>query len=187
MNRISGRLNAGGRRYALVMSRTNELITEALLKGAVEELVRLGADKDDMTVVEVPGAFEMPGVARRLAAMDRYDVIICIGAVIRGGTPHFDFVAGACTRGLAQLAQVVWGQARIVGHGGTRHAARGHRQKVLGSCEGRHGHAHQEAVVQRNDAPFGVGQLVAGAHDAQRMMEGRKRAFINEKDRRRQK
>jgi 6,7-dimethyl-8-ribityllumazine synthase len=104
MNRTSGKLSAGGRSYAIVVSRFNEFITESLLKGAVGELVRLGAAETDIHVYEVPGTFEMTGAARRIAARADIDAIICLGAVIRGGTPHFDHVATAVARGLAGLA-----------------------------------------------------------------------------------
>ena len=104
MERISGTLNAAGRRYAIVLSRFNEFLTESLLKGAVQELVRLGAKDEDLCVYEVPGVFEMTAAARRLSKRADVDVIICVGAVIRGGTPHFDYVASAVTRGLANLA-----------------------------------------------------------------------------------
>jgi len=93
-----------GGRYALVVARFNEFITGRLLEGALATLARHGADAEGATVVWVPGCFEMPLVAQQLAASGKYDAIIALGAVIRGGTPHFDFVAGQVTKGLGQAS-----------------------------------------------------------------------------------
>ena len=101
MNEIEGDLVVRDARIALLVSRFNSFIVESLLGGAVDTLVRHGASKDDLHIVRVPGAYEMPLVARRLASGGRYDAIIALGAVIRGGTPHFEYVAGECARGLA--------------------------------------------------------------------------------------
>lgn len=90
--------------YAIVLSRFNSFITDSLLHGAVDTLNRHGIDNDNITIAKVPGAFEMPLAAQRLARTKRYDAIIALGAVIRGGTPHFDYVAGECTKGLAQIS-----------------------------------------------------------------------------------
>lgn len=101
---IEGHLHAKGFRFALVVSRFNDLVTDRLRAGAVDTLLRHGADDADLTIVRVPGAFELPGVARRLAQTGDYDAIIVLGAVIRGATPHFDYIAAAVTRGIAQTS-----------------------------------------------------------------------------------
>ena len=98
---IEGMLNASGKRFALVASRFNELITRKLLEGAIDCLVRHQAQQENIAVVWVPGAFELPLVAKRLAASGQYDAVICLGAVIRGSTPHFDYVAAQVSKGLA--------------------------------------------------------------------------------------
>lgn len=92
-------------RYVLVASRFNEFIVDSLLKGAVQCLRQHGAAEADLEIVRVPGAFEMPVVVARLAATRRYDGIIALGAVIRGSTPHFDYVAGECVSGIAAAAR----------------------------------------------------------------------------------
>jgi 6,7-dimethyl-8-ribityllumazine synthase len=102
MTEISGSPRGAGRRFAIVVSRFNEAITAKLLDGARNALGRHGAG--DVDVVWVPGAWELPIAARRLLATDRYDALIAIGAVIRGDTPHFDYVAGEASRGLAQAS-----------------------------------------------------------------------------------
>jgi 6,7-dimethyl-8-ribityllumazine synthase len=93
-----------GGRYALVVARFNEFITGRLLEGALATLARHGADAEGATVVWVPGCFEMPLVAQKLAASGKYDAIIALGAVIRGGTPHFEYVAGEVSKGLGQAS-----------------------------------------------------------------------------------
>lgn len=105
MNVIEGSFAAQGKKFAIVVSRFNSFIVESLLEGAVDALKRQGqVNDDDITVVRVPGAYELPVAAKRLAKKGDFDAIIAIGAVIRGGTPHFDFVAGECNKGLAQVA-----------------------------------------------------------------------------------
>lgn len=96
-------LNVEGARFGIVVARFNSFVVESLLGGAIDALVRNGANAEDIHVVRVPGAFEMPIAAQRMVEGD-YDAIIAIGAVIRGGTPHFDFVAGEATKGLAQVS-----------------------------------------------------------------------------------
>jgi 6,7-dimethyl-8-ribityllumazine synthase len=91
-------------RFALLVARFNSFVVESLLAGAVDTLKRHGADDKDLHIVRVPGAFEMPLAAQRLAATKKYDAIIALGAVIRGGTPHFEYVAGECTKGLASVS-----------------------------------------------------------------------------------
>ncbi|BAZ93585.1 6,7-dimethyl-8-ribityllumazine synthase [Thiohalobacter sp. COW1] len=100
---IEGGLTVKDARIALLVARFNSFIVDSLLAGAVDCLVRHGAERRDLKIVRVPGAFEMPLVAKRLAASKQYDAIIALGAVIRGGTPHFEYVAGECTKGLAQV------------------------------------------------------------------------------------
>ena len=88
-------------RIALLVSRFNSFVVESLLAGALDTLKRHGADERDLQIIRVPGAYEMPIAAQRLAASKRFDAIIALGAVIRGGTPHFEYVAGECVKGLA--------------------------------------------------------------------------------------
>jgi 6,7-dimethyl-8-ribityllumazine synthase len=107
MNEIEGQLQVRGARFALLVARFNSFVVESLLAGAVDCLKRHGAEAQDLEIVRVPGAFEMPLVAKRLAASKKYDAIIALGAVIRGGTPHFEYVAGECTKGLASIEQAI--------------------------------------------------------------------------------
>jgi 6,7-dimethyl-8-ribityllumazine synthase len=100
-----GRLDAAGLRVAVVVSRFNELITRQLLEGARDGLRRHGADEETLSVVWVPGAFEIPPVAQRLARSGAFDTVVCLGAVIRGATPHFDHVANQTAAGIARAAQ----------------------------------------------------------------------------------
>jgi 6,7-dimethyl-8-ribityllumazine synthase len=107
MNDIStkeGELVIRGARIALLVSRFNGFVVESLLAGALDALRRHGADERDLQIIRVPGAFEMPLVAQRLAASKRFDALIALGAVIRGGTPHFEYVAGECTKGLSAVS-----------------------------------------------------------------------------------
>ena len=100
---IEGQLDAKGLKFVLVAARFNDFIVDRLVGGAVDYLVRHGAEREDMAIVRVPGAYEMPLVAQKLAKEGGYDGIICLGCVIRGATPHFDFVANECAKGLAQV------------------------------------------------------------------------------------
>ena len=104
MPEFSGAPRGQGRRCAVVVSRFNETITQRLLEGALDALVRHGVAFDDVDVLWVPGAWELPYAARRVAATERYDVLVALGAVIRGDTPHFDYVAGEASRGLANAS-----------------------------------------------------------------------------------
>jgi len=99
-----GELIVRDARIALLVSRFNGFVVESLLAGAIDTLTRHGADERDLHIVRVPGAYEMPLAAQRLAASKRFDAIIALGAVIRGGTPHFEYVAGECTRGLSSVS-----------------------------------------------------------------------------------
>ncbi len=100
---IEGDLVAGGARYCLVVSRWNGFIVEHLEAGALDTLRRHGAKDEEITIVRLPGAFEMPLVLDKVAASGEYDAIIALGAVIRGGTPHFEYVAGEAVKGMAQV------------------------------------------------------------------------------------
>ena len=105
MIEIEGNIRATGKKFAIVVARFNSFVVESLLDGALDALDRHGeVNTDDITVVRVPGAYELPIVAKKLAEKKQYDGIIALGAVIRGGTPHFDFVAGECNKGLAQVS-----------------------------------------------------------------------------------
>ncbi len=99
-----GSLVATGLRFGLVVSRFNALVTEQLLHGAVDALKRHGADEKDLEVYRCAGTFELPALLRRVAASGRHDAVVALGCVIRGGTPHFEYVAGEATKGVAQVA-----------------------------------------------------------------------------------
>ncbi len=101
---IEGRLSGEGKRFAIVVGRFNEFITGKLLEGALDCLRRHGTEEPDITVVRTPGSFEVPLVAQKLAGSGQFDAIICLGAVIRGATPHFDYVAAEVSKGIAQVA-----------------------------------------------------------------------------------
>jgi 6,7-dimethyl-8-ribityllumazine synthase len=101
---IEGNLIASGLKFALVVSRFNDFITAKLLGGAVDTLRRHGAEEDSMSVVYVPGAFEIPAVAKKVVESGISDAVICLGAVIRGETPHFEYVSGEVAKGVAQIA-----------------------------------------------------------------------------------
>jgi 6,7-dimethyl-8-ribityllumazine synthase len=102
---LSGNLNASGKRYGIVVSRFNSFITERLLQSACDGLLRSGAQKNDIDIVRVPGAFEIPLAARKLAATKKYDAIICLGCLLRGDTAHYDVIVNEVTRGIGQSAQ----------------------------------------------------------------------------------
>lgn len=104
MREAEGDLRAAGRRFAVVAARFNEIVTSKLVEGALSAFRRHGVPEGDVDLAWVPGAFELPLVARRLAASGEYDGVVCLGAVIRGETPHFDYVAGEAARGIQQAA-----------------------------------------------------------------------------------
>ena len=104
MQTIEGHLTHTRGRYALVVARFNAFVVERLVDGAVDALVRHGVSREQITIVRAPGSWELPLVARRVARSGRHDAVVALGAVIRGGTPHFDYVAGECTKGLSQVA-----------------------------------------------------------------------------------
>ena len=101
---IDGDFNAGDAKFCILAGRFNSFIVERLVEGAVDTLVRHGTSRDNIEIIRVPGAYEMPISAQKIAQTGRYDSIIALGAVIRGSTPHFDFVAGECSKGLAQVS-----------------------------------------------------------------------------------
>lgn len=99
-----GQLNAAGKRFGIVVGRFNEFITTRLLGGCLDAILRHGGAEENLEVVWVPGAFEIPLAAQRMAASKRYDAIICLGAVIRGATPHFEYVANETAKGVAKVS-----------------------------------------------------------------------------------
>jgi len=101
---LEGQLSAAGLRFAIVVSRFNSFITERLLGGAMDALTRTGASTDQIDVIKVPGSWEVPLVAGEAAKSNKYDAVICLSAVIRGETPHFDYVAAEAAKGIAQVA-----------------------------------------------------------------------------------
>ena len=100
---LEGHLQGKGRKIGIVVARFNSFISERLLEGAIDSLVRSGVATEDIVVARVPGAFEIPLIAQKMARSGRHDAVICLGAVIRGATPHFDFVAGEVAKGTAQV------------------------------------------------------------------------------------
>lgn len=104
MKDIQGALEGKGLKFSIVVSRFNDFITGKLLDGAVDALVRHGVADKDITVVRVPGAFEIPMAAKKLASVGKQDAIICLGTVIRGSTPHFDYVAAEVSKGIAHVS-----------------------------------------------------------------------------------
>jgi 6,7-dimethyl-8-ribityllumazine synthase len=100
---VEGNLSAKGKKFVLVVSRFNELISGKLLEGAEDCLIRHAAEEKNITTVWVPGSFEIPLVAQKVANSGKYDAVVCLGAVIRGGTPHFDYVASEVAKGVAQV------------------------------------------------------------------------------------
>ena len=104
VNHIEGNLSADGRSFGIVASRFNDFVVKSLLEGAIEAIRRHGGDAGSVDVVWVPGSFEIPVVARELALSGRYDALICLGAVIRGATAHFDYVAGGAAGGISKVA-----------------------------------------------------------------------------------
>ena len=104
MKTIEGKLDATGLKVGIVVSRFNEFITGKLLGGAVDCLKRNNADEENITVAWVPGAFEIPATARRLVQSKKYDAVICLGTVIRGSTPHFEYVSAEVSKGVAQVS-----------------------------------------------------------------------------------
>lgn len=104
MKVIQGELQANGLKFAVIVSRFNDFITGKLLEGAVDALVRHGAKEEDIDVIKVPGAFEIPLTAKKVASNSSYNALICLGTVIRGATPHFDYVAAEVSKGVAMAS-----------------------------------------------------------------------------------
>src|SRR6266446_2128063 len=102
---VAGKLNASGLRFGIVVSRFNEFITDRLLRGAYDGLIRSGAEERDIKILRVPGSFEVPSAARTLAETKKYDAIICLGCLLRGDTAHYDVIVNEVTRGIGQSAQ----------------------------------------------------------------------------------
>src|SRR3989449_3526252 len=102
---VAGKLNASGLRFGIVVSRFNEFITDRLLRGAYDGLIRSGAEERDIKILRVPGSFEIPSAARTLAETKKYDAIICLGCLLRGDTAHYDVIVNEVTRGIGQSAQ----------------------------------------------------------------------------------
>jgi 6,7-dimethyl-8-ribityllumazine synthase len=101
MKKIEGELQAEGLKFAIIVSRFNEFITGKLLEGAVDALIRHGATEKNIDIIKVPGSFEIPLVAKKAAQKKSYDAVICLGTIIRGATPHFDYVAAEASKGIA--------------------------------------------------------------------------------------
>ena len=141
MAEFTGNPAGAGRRIAVVASRFNENVTRALVNGALDALVRHGVAFDDVDVVWVPGAWELPLAARRAMATERYDAVVALGAVIRGDTPHFDYVAGEASRGLSESSR----DAEIpVGFGLLTCDT---MEQALERCGGTHGNKGWDAAV----------------------------------------
>ena len=104
MKRIEGELQAEGLKFAIIVSRFNEFITGKLLEGAIDALIRHGASEKNIDIIKVPGSFEIPLVAKKAAQKKSYDAVICLGTVIRGATPHFDYVAAEAAKGIAMAS-----------------------------------------------------------------------------------
>jgi len=103
-NVIEGNLIAEGKRFALIVSRFNDFIADKLLSGAIDALQRSGVSDDAIDIVKVPGSFEIPLIAKKMAAAGKYDAVLCLGAVIRGSTPHFDYVSAEVSKGIATVS-----------------------------------------------------------------------------------
>ncbi len=101
---IEGKIIAKGMRFGLVASRFNDFISARLIEGALDALVRAGAEEKDIQIVKVPGAFELPLTAKKMAKSGRFDAVICLGAIIRGATPHFDYISAEVSKGIAQVS-----------------------------------------------------------------------------------
>jgi 6,7-dimethyl-8-ribityllumazine synthase len=100
---LEGKLSAAGLRFALIVSRFNDFVVGRLQDGAIDAIVRHGGDEKNIAIIKVPGAFEIPLIAKKAAQSNKYDAVICLGAVIRGSTPHFDYVAAEVSKGIATV------------------------------------------------------------------------------------
>jgi len=104
VKRVEGQFSGKGKKIGIVASRFNDFITERLIEGALDALLRHGVDDKNITIYRVPGSFEIPSVARRIAEAGGFDGVLCLGAVIRGATPHFDYISSEVSKGIAQVA-----------------------------------------------------------------------------------
>jgi 6,7-dimethyl-8-ribityllumazine synthase len=153
MAEITGNPVGSGRRVAVVASRFNETVTRALVDGALDALVRHGVAFDDIDVIWVPGAWELPLAARHAMASDRYEAIVALGAVIRGDTPHFDYVAGEASRGLADASR----DSEIpLGFGLLTCDT---MEQALARCGGEHGNKGWDASIAALEMADLMGQL----------------------------
>ena len=101
---IEAKLDASGKKYGIIVARFNDFITDRLTGGAIDVLVRHGADDSDIEIIKVPGAFEIPLIAKKIAQQNKYDAVICLGSVIRGATPHFEYVSSEAAKGIAMVS-----------------------------------------------------------------------------------
>ena len=153
MAEISGSPVGSGRRVAVVASRFNESITRALVDGALDALVRHGVAFDDIDIIWVPGAWELPLAARHAMASDRYEAVVALGAVIRGDTPHFDYVAGEASRGLADASrdsEIPLGFGLLTCD---------NMEQALARCGGEHGNKGWDAALAALEMADLMGQL----------------------------
>ena len=138
---IEGMLVGKGLKFGLVVSRFNEFITQKLVDGAQDALIRHGVNEADIDVAWVPGSFEIPLIAKKLAQTKRYDAVICLGAVVRGGTPHFEYIAAEVTKGIAMVGlevglPVIYGVItadnleQAIGRAGTKEGNQGFKAAV---------------------------------------------------------
>lgn len=142
---IQGKLDASGKKFGIVVSRFNEFITSKLVEGAVDSLVRHGAKDSEIEIAWVPGSFEIPVVTKKMAGSGRYNAVLCLGCVIRGGTPHFDYVAAEVSKGVAHVSMesavpVVFGVLttdsieQAIERAGTKHGNKG-AEAAMGAIE----------------------------------------------------
>jgi 6,7-dimethyl-8-ribityllumazine synthase len=103
-NTVQGNFNSGGLKFAIVVSRFNDFVTERLLGGALDALERTGASDTDLSIIKVPGSFEIPLIAKKLALSKKYDAIICLGTLIRGDTPHFEYISSEVVKGIGAVS-----------------------------------------------------------------------------------
>ncbi len=155
-NTFDEALDATGLRFAIAVSRFNSSITEKLLEGALEGLRQAGVEEDNIRVEHVPGAWELPLLARVFALGESFDAVICLGAVIRGDTPHFDYVAGECARGLQQV-QVEAGCPVVFGVLTTDNM-----QQALERVGGAHGHKGRDAAMTAIEMALLLSRLESG-------------------------
>jgi 6,7-dimethyl-8-ribityllumazine synthase len=168
---IDGDLIARSARFGIALGRFNSFIGERLLEGAIDTLVRHGAEAVNIEVVRVPGAFEMPLALKTMAASGKYDALIALGAVIRGATPHFEYVAGECAKGLSQVMHAVRPAGRIWradgGHDRAGHRARRHQEPATRAWTPR-SPPSRWSICSRNCASDGGFMVKGSRHKARR-------------------